>query len=745
MKKRQETLRDYDSVRRTTCCNCPTGCGMKVFLKDGAVADIFGDEEHPVNKGSLCPKGLLAYRHLGNPERIVYPQIRERLGQPFRRVTWEEALSFTADKLKEIAAACGKDSLFIYGDESAPFEHLAQGSLFARHFDTLNGPYRFLPHPFGHGGSMKRMFGVPGFQLLMNSLRDWCNSRCIVLYRSDLAASDPITFGHIIDARDRGTALIVLDAQNTISSSKATLSLRVKPGSEPAVLKGILHVLMRKGLLEENSFEGSLQDHALLMSELEDFTLEKVAQCARIKKTDLEKMADLIGRSKPLQVIAADWNTRRYLSDEELFLCGALVCLRGSVGIPGGGLNLMDVSPFPAENVIPSKEGILLSGRSGSSSLCLETVLLSPQKIGTLIWHGNPCARLANGKATKKALVEIPHLVHLSSYPNETFHSSHVSFPMSSWLEYSGLVTNNNGRAIQWHRKIVDPPGECRSPFEFWNELANACGVSGEIPFHRGHGADADEIADFFLKQNPLTRHITVEKLDPEKNPPGGLLWPCVTESDLEFENSRFVRGDIRGRNILFQRGQLYPLSDKRFPTPTGKIVFHVRTARDGTDTSDGHSEKSTPCLRSARDNLFPLMLITGLLVDFVEEYGYFVSDRDRWTARLAVKVHPQTGKLLEVKNGEDIIVENDCGSITVPVWLSEDVDRGVLWSPEGLDPYQPHVHFDSPRSLFDSPGPYSGAKSFARVTVYKPGQDRREATRKLLAFLEGVGSKVRL
>lgn len=55
MRKRQETLRNQDSVRRTTCCNCATGCGMKVFLKDNAVVDIFGDEEHLVNKGSLCP------------------------------------------------------------------------------------------------------------------------------------------------------------------------------------------------------------------------------------------------------------------------------------------------------------------------------------------------------------------------------------------------------------------------------------------------------------------------------------------------------------------------------------------------------------------------------------------------------------------------------------------------------------------------------------------------------------------
>jgi anaerobic selenocysteine-containing dehydrogenase len=743
MRKRQETLRDFTSVRRTTCCNCPTGCGMKVFLKDNAVVDIFGDEEHPVNKGSLCPKGLLAYRHLTNPERIVYPQIRERLDQPFRRATWEEAVSFASGRLKEITADYGKDSLFVYGDESVPFEYLAVGDLFSRRFGTQNGPYRFLPYPFGHEGRIKRMFGVPASRLLMNSLRDWCNSKCIVLYRSDLAASDPITFGHILDACDRGTTLLVIDAKRTVTSSKATLSLRVNPGSEPTVLKGILHLLMQKGQFDEKFIEEAVSDNSSLISGLEDFTPEKVAQCSGVKKTDLEKMTDLVGRSKPVQVITADWNTRRSLSEEELFLCGALVCLRGSVGIPGGGLNLMDVSPFPAEDVPHGEGDALLTGQGSLGPLSLEHILLEPSEIRSLIWQGNPSARLAQGKETKKALEKLPLIVHLSSYPNETFHYSHVSFPMSSWLEYAGLVTNNNGRAIQWHHRVVEPPGECRSPLEFWNELAYACGVSGAVPFHRRE-SDAADAADTLLRENPLTRSISVEKIDPEKNPPGGLLWPCVTENDLEFEKSRFVKGDIRGRNILFQRGQAYPLSDKRFPTPTGKITFFSLTSWNGKDTGSRNAEEKDACFLPFHDDLYPMMLITGLLVDFVEEYGYFVSDRDRGTVRLTVKVHPQTGKLLGVKNGEDIVVENSHGSITAPVWLSEDVNQGVIWAPEGLDPYQPHFHGDSPRSLFDSPCPYSGARSFTRVTAYRPGQDKREVTRKLLAFLEGPGSMVR-
>ena len=66
IRKKQDTIREYGSMRRTTCCNCPAGCGLKVFLNGDTIVDIYGDEEHPINKGAFCTKGLLSYFHLKN-------------------------------------------------------------------------------------------------------------------------------------------------------------------------------------------------------------------------------------------------------------------------------------------------------------------------------------------------------------------------------------------------------------------------------------------------------------------------------------------------------------------------------------------------------------------------------------------------------------------------------------------------------------------------------------------------------
>lgn len=738
LREKQESIREYHSIRRTTCCNCPAGCGVKVFLKDNSIVDIYGDEEHPINKGAFCPKGLLSYFHLKNPKRVVHPQIRKSLDDPFKTVSWDEAIAFTAEKIQGLAEKRGKDSIFIHGGECAPFDYTAGGNLFARSFGTVNIPSCFFPYPLGNEGRIKEMFGVPGSQLLMNSPRDWCSSRCILLYGCDLAASDPITFGPIIDARDRGATLLTISSKKTITSSKATLGLRVKPGSESTILKGIIRILIQKGLVDEDFLRESTVNFDSLKSKVESFTSESVAKSCWVKKEDLENMADLIGGVKPVQVIAGSWATRPYLSDEDLFMCGALACLRGSVGVPGGGLNLLSVSPFSWEVWSTDNSNGSQPIEEGPPSFFLENILLdSVDRVGAMIWHGNPCAGMAEGQKTKAVLKEIPFIVHLSSYPNETYNYSHVSFPMSSWLEYYGLIANNNGRAIQWHNRMVDPPGDCKSPLAFWSDLAGACNMGEHFPWNRKKGViDERKAMDFFLNENPLTHAASVEKLDPEKNPPGGLLWPCTEEVDLEFEESRFLigrQGNIRGKNILFERQKSYPLNEKRFPTLSGKISF--------SDNERGfkHQKPGSESYLSKRNIKYPLILTTEVLVDFVEDFGYFVSDRDTWTANMMVRINPRTAKVLGIENREMIIIENERGAITAPAWIDEDLDPRVISCPAGVDPYQPHSGCESPLSLFEKPDIYSGKKPFAMVTIYKEGQSRLERLQDLLRFLRNL------
>ena len=168
-RKRQETVRPYQTMLRTTCGNCPTGCGLKIFLDHGRVADILGDEEHPANKGSICPKGLLTAWRLNAPGRLTGAMIRPSLSEPFRAVAWDEAVSFIASRLNGVLAATGKGSVALHAGETDPFDAQAAAALFAQALDAPLAPARFQSGPFGELGAIKAMFGMGAANLMTNT------------------------------------------------------------------------------------------------------------------------------------------------------------------------------------------------------------------------------------------------------------------------------------------------------------------------------------------------------------------------------------------------------------------------------------------------------------------------------------------------------------------------------------------------------------------------------------------------
>ncbi len=658
--KRQGTQREFDQMRRSTCTNCPSGCGVKVFLKDNNIVDILGDEEHPLNKGSFCPKGLLSYLHQRNANRIISPLLRANRKDAFRRASWGEAIDFTAQRLRQTEQDMGHDGCCIHSMPSSPFGHQLGASLFAREYGTTHGPWRFQPRALGPEGAVAKMFGIPGSRLLMNSSRDWSNSQCIVIYGCDPAATDPMSIGPVIDARERGKEVVVIDAQTSVTATKASYALRVRPGSESVAMRGILRLLFDNGWVDEEFVSEATNGVEALRAELVDFPIERVAQGCGVPVEELRRVAQVIGTSKPVQLMSGGWLTSDRFEDDDLRLCAALVTLRGSIGIPGGGLNLLNASPFDCADWLDPN-----AREDQASPLSLESILLEHgDRIGTIILEGDPCARLPGGTRTRAALVRIRTVAVLAAYENATTAHADVVFPMASWLEADGLVANGNGRALQWHHRVTAPPGECRSPLEFWTDLATAQGFGERLPWSSGARDGWNRsAAEWALHRNPWTSAVTVDALDPEQNPPGGILWPCTDVAQISFEQSRFARGDVRGSpNVLFQRNRMFPLGTRRFPTPDGRLTL--------------------PCPTRAQSNEAPpdtLLLVPGVPVDHVEQYSGMVLGRAPGPAFPTLCVHPRTAALFQLQEGDVAVVANELGEFKGVVSVIDTVAENIV------------------------------------------------------------------
>lgn len=657
--KRQFTQRDFDHVRRSTCANCPAGCGIKVHMKGGRIVDILGDEEHPTNKGSFCPKGLLAYLHCNDARRLTQPLLRLDRREAFRRASWTEAIEFTARRLREAEIEKGRHGCHVHATPTSPFGHRLGATRFAHEYRTANGPWRFTPRSLGPDGAVARMFGIAGSRQLTNTPRDWANSQCVVIYGLDLAATDPMSLGPVIDARERAAEVVVIDSRTTVTSTKASHALRPRPGTESIAMRGILRLLFDNGWIDEEFISEATNGVDTLRTELADYPVGRVAQDCGIPHEELIRAAQVIGKSRPIQVLAGGWLAAERFHDDDFRLCAALVALRGSIGIPGGGLNLLNASPFDCVDWLDAD-----AIGADTAPLTLEGILLGrADSIGSLILEGDPLARLRGGGDARAALGPIPFVAALSAYENATTHHADVVFPMATWLEYDGLVADGNGRSLQWHHRVAAPPEQCRSHLEFWTDLANAFGFAHRLPWHAAPPMQWNRVAvEWALRRNPWTQAVTVDDLDPEKNPPGGVLWPCTDRSQIEFERSRFARGDVRGApNVLFQRNRDFPLDTKRFPSSDGRLTLPPG-AYDAPEAPPTHA----------------LLLVPGIAVDHVEAYSGMTVPRTGATLPTLI-IHPRTATDLGLADADTAVVYNGRGELRGVVRLTDTVAPGTV------------------------------------------------------------------
>lgn len=672
-RKLQETRRPFEAMRRTTCAACPAGCGVKVFVEGGRMVDLFGDEENPLNKGSLCARGLGAGLAIDRPGRVVSPLVRSRRDGPFAETDWDQAVAFVAERL----AGLGGEDLLIHADGRAPFGHLLGGTLFAERFGTSRGPQGFVPAAFGESGAVARMFGVPAARLAMNAPRDWCNSRAVVLYATDPATTDPVTFGPLLDARDRGARLVVIDSKTTMTALKATHFVRVAPGSEAVLLGGLIQEIIAQGWTDLDFLDQSTTGLDALRLATEPFGVARVAAQCRVGEDHVRALARLIGTTAPVQAIAGDWFTGPGLGSDDLGLLGALVCLRGSVGVPGGGLNLLAVSPFAGHAPPLDLEGALDDPAAPAAGL---------------ICHGDPVARLAGGAAARRALAGLDVVVQMTTHLDATSRFADVVLPCTLWPEDSGLVVAGNGRTVQWCNRVVAPPGDCREPLAAWLDLIAACGLEAPAA---GDGTATRDLADAALAANPLTRAVRVADLDPETAPPGGVLWPCAEPGDLAFEDDRYVKGDIRGPNILFRRHQTYAASEHRFPTTDGRIALDQVPAPGAVDgAADGGAH--------------PLALVLGVGADDVDAAP---------AGGPLVRIHPRTAAAAGIGEGAPVEVRNGLGAFVGVAELGERVDTEVVWCIGTAD----GTAGDPPASLFGAPDAQGRRRRFTGVAIGVP------------------------
>ena len=586
-----------ESLVPTHCAFCGVQCGMYLKVADGQVIGV-ESRNFPHNRGSLCPKGVVAYQQVNHPDRLHYPMIRRGgKGGKLERASWDEALDYIVGRWKQIQAQYGKDAVAIYSGSSMTNEKcyimgkFARVGLGTRHVD-YNGRLCMSSAAVAYA----RAFGVDRAPLPMTDIP---LTDCIMAVGVNVGECFPVMMQWIWRARDKGASLIVIDPRETPLARTADLWLPVRPGTDVAVLNAMLRQIIIDGLIDAVYLQERTQGWEQVREAVEPFTLEYAQQLSGVPAEHILAAARLYGRAARSLIMHARGIEHSTHGVDNCLACINLALARGQVGKPGSGTMMVTgqgngqggrevgqkANQLPGYRHIDVPQdrqyiadvwGIPVEELPWEGAAATEMVhLMADGEIKScLIVCSNLMVSLPDNQVVKRALENLDPLIVIDFFQSETAELADVVLPGSVWCEDEGTTTNLEGRVIKINQ-AADPPGEALPDWRIICDLAERLGRGKFFPYQTALDiwnelriASKGGVSDYY--------GITWEKIDEQ----GGVFWPCPSldhPGTPRLFTERFGHADGKAKMfpIAYRPPAEEPGGSYPFRLTTGRVVYH--------------------------------------------------------------------------------------------------------------------------------------------------------------------------
>ncbi|MGW1202692.1 molybdopterin-dependent oxidoreductase [Streptomyces cyaneofuscatus] len=682
---------EKDSVR-TVCSYCGVGCGIVLDITrdpaDGRrrAARASGDKEHPSNFGRLCTKGATSADLMAAPGRMSRALVRDERGAEPAGTDVDEAITAVAGRLRALLDEHGPDALSFYvsGQMSLEAQYLA--NKLAKGFvrtNQIESNSRLCMASAGTGYKLSLgADGPPG------SYQDFDRADAFFVIGANMADCHPILFLRMMDrVKSAGAKLIVVDPRRTATADKADLFLQIRPGTDLALLNGLLHLLVANGHTDEEFIAEFTEGWEEMPAFLADHPPAKVAAITGIPEADIRQAARWIGEAGAWmscwtmglnQSTHGTWNTNALVN---LHLATGALCRPGSgpfsltgqpnamggremgymgPGLPGQRSVLVEDERAFIEDLWKIPAGSLRTEVGRGTVEMFERMAAGDIKACWIICT-NPVASVAN-RRTVVAGLEAAELVITQDVfaGTETNAYADVVLPATLWAESDGVMVNSE-RNLTLVQGVLDPPGQALPDWELIARVACAMGFAEGFTY-----ASAEEVFEE-LKQawNPKTgwdvRGVSYERL---RTTP--VQWPAPTADGPDRNPVRYLNDGVSQRLLERADGTRPRLA---FPTASGRARFFAR-----------------PHLPAAElpDDDYPFVLNTGRL-----QHQWHTLTKTGKVAKLNrldpgpfVEVHPEDAAALGVVEGDHLEVASRRGRAVLPAVVTDRVRPGTCFAP---------------------------------------------------------------
>ena len=648
-----------DSATVTTCAYCGVGCSFRAEMRGDELVRMIPQKEGKANRGHSCVKGRFAYGYAHHKDRITKPMIREKITDPWREVSWEEAIQYTASEFKRIQAKYGKSSIGgitssrCTNEETFLVQKLIRAGFGNNNVDTCA---RVCHSPTGYG--LKTTYGESAGTQDFDSVEE---TDIILVIGANPTDGHPVFASRMKKRLRQGAKLIVIDPRKTdlvkSPNVKADYHLPLKPGTNVAVVTALGHVIVTESLVDEEFVRNrcewdEFQDWARFVADPRH-SPEEVEKISGVPAELMRKAARLYATGGNAAIYYGLGVTEHSQGSTTVMAIANLAMATGNIGRKGVGVNPLrgqnnvqgscDMGSFPHElpgyrhvsdtatmELFESLWGRTLLDEPGLRIPNMIDAALEGSFKGIYIQGEDILQSDPNTQHMAAGLAAMECVVVQDLFLVETANYAHVFLPGSTFLEKNGTFTNAE-RRIQRVRKVMAPMNGYED-WEITQMLSNALGY----PMHYDHPS---QIMDEIARLTPTFTGVSYEKLDEL----GSVQWPCNDEAP-EGTPVMHIESFTRGK---------------------GKFVVTEYVATD---------EKTGP--------RFPLLLTTGRILT---QYNVGAQTRRTenvvWHEEDVLEIHPFDAENRGVRDGDWVKIASRTGETTLRALITDRVAPGVVYT----------------------------------------------------------------